>query len=133
MILLARKVLDGRSDQLCFGAIDLSVRRNAFGRQLESFEADLAVAGLHGGPMHAVFIRAPIVEGGHRSSARVDVLDAVGSVPRGIGLRRQPERAGATDGRRLPPGTCDRGGVPPRARRRRAAAPAAVADDIEGD
>ena len=62
MILLARKVLDGRSDQLCFGAIDLSVRRNAFGRQLESFESDLVVAGLPGGPMHAVFIRAPLVE-----------------------------------------------------------------------
>jgi 5'-phosphate synthase pdxT subunit len=62
MILLAREVLDGRSDQLCFGAIDLSVRRNAFGRQIESFEADLQVSGLAGGPMHAVFIRAPVVE-----------------------------------------------------------------------
>jgi 5'-phosphate synthase pdxT subunit len=62
MILLARRVLDGRSDQICFGAIDLSVRRNAFGRQLESFESDLEVAGIPGGPMHAVFIRAPFVE-----------------------------------------------------------------------
>jgi len=62
MILLARRVLDGRSDQLCFGAIDLSVRRNAFGRQIESFESDLQVSGIPGGPMHAVFIRAPIVE-----------------------------------------------------------------------
>jgi len=62
MILLARQVLDGRSDQLCFGAIDLSVRRNAFGRQLESFECELAVSGMAGGPMHAVFIRAPFVE-----------------------------------------------------------------------
>ena len=62
MILLARRVLDGRSDQLNFGAIDLSVRRNAFGRQLESFESDLVVSGIQGGPMHAVFIRAPYVE-----------------------------------------------------------------------
>ncbi len=62
MILLARRVLDGRSDQLCFGAIDLSVRRNAFGRQVESFESDLVVTGITGGPMHAVFIRAPYVE-----------------------------------------------------------------------
>jgi len=62
MILLAREVLDGRSDQLCFGAIDLSVRRNAFGRQIESFESELEVSGIPGGRMHAVFIRAPIVE-----------------------------------------------------------------------
>jgi 5'-phosphate synthase pdxT subunit len=62
MILLARQVLDGRSDQMSFGAIDLAVRRNAFGRQVESFEADLMVTGISGGPMHAVFIRAPYVE-----------------------------------------------------------------------
>jgi len=74
MILLARQVLDGRSDQLCFGAIDLSVRRNAFGRQLESFEADLMVRGIPGGPMHAVFIRAPVVED---VGAKVEVLASV--------------------------------------------------------
>ncbi|MGA8680623.1 MAG: pyridoxal 5'-phosphate synthase glutaminase subunit PdxT [Acidimicrobiales bacterium] len=62
MILLSREILDGRSDQISLGAIDLVVRRNAFGRQLESFETDLAVDGLEGGPMHALFIRAPIVE-----------------------------------------------------------------------
>jgi len=62
MILLAREVLDGRSDQMSFGAIDLAVRRNAFGRQVESFEAELVVEGIPGGPMHAVFIRAPYVE-----------------------------------------------------------------------
>jgi len=74
MILLARRVLDGRSDQLCFGAIDLSVRRNAFGRQIESFEADLHVSGLAGGPMHAVFIRAPVVE---EAGPDVEVLASV--------------------------------------------------------
>jgi pyridoxal 5'-phosphate synthase pdxT subunit len=73
MILLAREILDGRLDQHCFGAIDISVRRNAFGRQRESFEADLEVAGLDG-PLHAVFIRAPIVE---RTGPDVEVLATV--------------------------------------------------------
>lgn len=62
MILLAAEVLDGRDDQRSYAAIDISVRRNAFGRQVDSFEADLDVDGLDGGPMHAVFIRAPHVE-----------------------------------------------------------------------
>ena len=61
MILLATDVLDGRPDQQSFGVIDLAVRRNAFGRQVDSFEADLAVTGLDE-PFHAVFIRAPGVE-----------------------------------------------------------------------
>ena len=61
MILLAAEVVDGRSDQHRFGAIDIGVRRNAFGRQVDSFETDLDVAGLDG-PLHAVFIRAPVVE-----------------------------------------------------------------------
>ncbi len=62
MILLARDVLDGRADQRSFGAIDIAVRRNAFGRQVDSFEADLDVVGLPEAPVHAVFIRAPVVE-----------------------------------------------------------------------
>jgi 5'-phosphate synthase pdxT subunit len=62
MILLSREIIGGRADQVALGAIDLTVRRNAFGRQLESFETDLTVTGLEGGPMHAVFIRAPVVE-----------------------------------------------------------------------
>jgi 5'-phosphate synthase pdxT subunit len=61
MILLAREVLDGRTDQHSFNAIDITVRRNAYGRQNESFEADLAVKGLRGS-FHAVFIRAPRLE-----------------------------------------------------------------------
>jgi pyridoxal 5'-phosphate synthase pdxT subunit len=61
MILLASNVLDGRPDQRSFGAIDLTVRRNGYGRQVDSFEADLAVAGLNES-FHAVFIRAPIIE-----------------------------------------------------------------------
>ncbi len=62
MILLARRVLGGRPDQRSFGVIDLTVRRNAYGRQVDSFETDLDVAGLADGPVHAVFIRAPRVE-----------------------------------------------------------------------
>lgn len=61
MILCAREILDGRSDQRPLRAIDITVRRNAFGRQLDSFESDLAVAGLDR-PFPAVFIRAPIAE-----------------------------------------------------------------------
>jgi 5'-phosphate synthase pdxT subunit len=61
MIVLAREVLDGRADQRSYDAIDIAVRRNAFGRQVDSFEADLAVDGLDA-RFHAVFIRAPFVE-----------------------------------------------------------------------
>ncbi len=62
MILLADRVLDGTADQQTFGGLDITVRRNAFGRQVESFEAEVELAGVAGGPMHAVFIRAPWVE-----------------------------------------------------------------------
>jgi pyridoxal 5'-phosphate synthase pdxT subunit len=74
MILLASQVLDGRPDQHSFGAIDLAVRRNGFGRQIDSFEADLPLEGFDR-PLHAVFIRAPVVEGvgpGVEVLARVD-------------------------------------------------------------
>ena len=60
MILLAERVLDGRPDQQTFGGMDVTVRRNAFGRQVDSFEDDVQFAGV--GSMHAVFIRAPWVE-----------------------------------------------------------------------
>lgn len=62
MIMLADEVLDGRSDRPSFGGLDVSVRRNAFGRQVDSFECDLNVVGIDGGPFPAVFIRAPWVE-----------------------------------------------------------------------
>ncbi|GAA1321838.1 pyridoxal 5'-phosphate synthase glutaminase subunit PdxT [Pseudonocardia xinjiangensis] len=62
MILLAREVLDGRPDQQQLGGLDVVVRRNAFGRQVDSFETDLRFRGLLGDPMRAVFIRAPWVE-----------------------------------------------------------------------
>jgi pyridoxal 5'-phosphate synthase pdxT subunit len=62
MILLADRLVGGPDGQETFGGIDVTVRRNAFGRQVDSFEADLTVDGLEGGPLHAVFIRAPWVE-----------------------------------------------------------------------
>jgi 5'-phosphate synthase pdxT subunit len=89
MILLAREVLDGRDDQRCFGAIDLSVRRNAFGRQVESFESDLEVRQVTGGPMRAVFIRAPVVE---RAGPGVEVLATVARPAREAGPSGQPAR-----------------------------------------
>lgn len=62
LIMLADRILDGTKDQEAFGGLDISVRRNAFGHQSESFEIDLDFAGIDGGPVHAAFIRAPIVE-----------------------------------------------------------------------
>ncbi len=62
MILLADRILDAPPDQETIGGLDATVRRNAFGRQVDSFEAEIALEGLDGGPMHAVFIRAPWVE-----------------------------------------------------------------------
>ncbi|MER6193834.1 MULTISPECIES: pyridoxal 5'-phosphate synthase glutaminase subunit PdxT [Streptomyces] len=62
MILLAEKILDPRSGQETVGGIDMIVRRNAFGRQNESFEAAVEVDGIEGGPVEGVFIRAPWVE-----------------------------------------------------------------------
>ena len=62
MIMLADKILDGRDDQETFGGIDMIVRRNAFGRQNESFEAAVDFPGVDGGPVEGVFIRAPWVE-----------------------------------------------------------------------
>lgn len=62
MILLAEKILDPRSGQETVGGIDMIVRRNAFGRQNESFEAAVEVGGVDGGPVDGVFIRAPWVE-----------------------------------------------------------------------
>jgi 5'-phosphate synthase pdxT subunit len=62
LILLAREVRDGRPDQVPLGAIDVAVRRNGYGRQRDSFETALEVAGLAGSAFPGVFIRAPVVE-----------------------------------------------------------------------
>ena len=68
MILLADRIVDGVKDQKTFGGLDITVRRNAFGRQVDSFESDLT---FNGASLHAVFIRAPWVE---QIGADVEVL-----------------------------------------------------------
>jgi pyridoxal 5'-phosphate synthase pdxT subunit len=78
MILLADRVVDTAPGQQSFGGIDMTVRRNAFGRQVESFEEDLHVRALEGGPLRAVFIRAPWVE---EVGDGVDVLAQVETGP----------------------------------------------------
>lgn len=81
MILLATHVLDGRPDQVQVGSLDISVRRNGYGRQLASFEADLAAPAIGiaaDEPFRAVFIRAPRVE---RVGAGVHVLASVDGDP----------------------------------------------------
>jgi 5'-phosphate synthase pdxT subunit len=77
LILMASEVLDGRADQHCLAALDMTVVRNAYGRQVDSFEADLDVVGLDT-PFHAVFIRAPVVE---RVGDDVEVLARVDDRP----------------------------------------------------
>ncbi len=80
MIMLATEVLDGRDDQRGFSGIEMTVRRNAFGRQVDSFEAPVRIEGIEGGAFHGVFIRAPWVE---RVGAAARVLGRVG-VGRGL-------------------------------------------------
>ncbi|GAB3344206.1 pyridoxal 5'-phosphate synthase glutaminase subunit PdxT [Modestobacter lapidis] len=74
MILLADRVLDAPADQQTIGGLDVTVRRNAFGRQIDSFESRVELAGVPGGPLHAVFIRAPWVE---QAGPAVEVLGRV--------------------------------------------------------
>ncbi|WP_027343449.1 pyridoxal 5'-phosphate synthase glutaminase subunit PdxT [Hamadaea tsunoensis] len=78
MIMLADEILDGRPDQVGFGGLALQVRRNAFGRQVDSFESQVEIAGVEGGPVTAVFIRAPWVE---KTTGEVEVLGQVGEGP----------------------------------------------------
>src|SRR5699024_10710629 len=73
MILLSREILDGHPTQQSLGALDITTRRNAFGRQVDSFEVDLTVVGLEE-PFRGVFIRAPWVE---RVGAGVQVLASI--------------------------------------------------------
>ena len=81
MIMLADRVHDGRPDQETIGGLDIDVRRNAFGRQVDSFETDLSIEALGPEPFPAVFIRAPWVE-------------AVGEDVRVLGRIEEGERAG---------------------------------------
>lgn len=97
LIIAAAEVLDGRSDQVPLGVLDVRVRRNAYGRQRESFEAPVQIAGLAGGPFPGVFIRAPVIEA---TGPGVEVLARHGGTPvlvrqgRLLGATFHPELAG---------------------------------------
>ncbi len=107
MILLATSVLDGRDDQVNFGVIDLAVRRNGYGRQVASFEGSVEVAGPGEPPLHAVFIRAPVVETAGPDVEVLATLPGAGGDPaRPVVCRQGPVLVAAfhpelTDDRRL--------------------------------
>jgi 5'-phosphate synthase pdxT subunit len=77
-ILLSSEILDGRSDQHCLGVIDISTRRNGFGRQVDSFEEEVSIEALGDEPFHAVCIRAPVIE---RAGPGVEVLARIDAHP----------------------------------------------------
>jgi 5'-phosphate synthase pdxT subunit len=100
LILLADTVLDGIDGQQSFGGLDVAVRRNAFGTQVDSFEADLDVPALGDVPVHAVFIRAPVVEQVGAGASTLAALDdgRVVAVEQGnlMGTSFHPEVTGET-------------------------------------
>jgi 5'-phosphate synthase pdxT subunit len=90
MILLADRVLDGTADQIGIGGIDMTVRRNAFGRQVDSWESDLDIDGVGGEPVHAVFIRAPWVESAADAVQTLATVPAPDGRPRIVAVRQGP-------------------------------------------
>jgi pyridoxal 5'-phosphate synthase pdxT subunit len=97
MIMLADRLADGVAGQQTFGGIDMTVRRNAFGRQVDSFESDIILSGLpdqgrdpgtpEQKPLHAVFIRAPWVEQNGRSVAVLGTEQRTGRI---VAVRQGP-------------------------------------------
>jgi pyridoxal 5'-phosphate synthase pdxT subunit len=90
MIMLADRLADGVAGQQTFGGIDMTVRRNAFGRQVDSFESDITLSGLGGAdarPLRAVFIRAPWVE---QNGGNVAVLGTEERTGRIVAVRQGP-------------------------------------------
>ncbi|MDQ0645524.1 pyridoxal 5'-phosphate synthase glutaminase subunit PdxT [Microbacterium murale] len=100
LIMLADTVVDAIDGQQSFGGLDVVVRRNAFGRQVESFEADLIVSGMDDGPVHAAFIRGPVIDYvGPNADALASLDDGrIVAVAQGnlIGLSFHPEITGET-------------------------------------
>jgi pyridoxal 5'-phosphate synthase pdxT subunit len=92
MIMLADRLLDGIGGQQTFGGIDMTVRRNAFGRQVDSFEADIALARVPGAALRAVFIRAPWVE---QTGPAVEILGTAPVTGRIVAVRQGPALATA--------------------------------------
>ena len=87
MIMLADRLLDGVAGQETVGGIDMTVRRNAFGRQVDSFESDISLAGIDDPPFRAVFIRAPWVE---ETGGQVEVLGTDPATGRIVAVRQGP-------------------------------------------
>ena len=87
MIMLADRLLDGVAGQETVGGIDMTVRRNAFGRQVDSFERDISLAGIDDPPFRAVFIRAPWVE---ETGGQVEVLGTDPASGRIVAVRQGP-------------------------------------------
>jgi pyridoxal 5'-phosphate synthase pdxT subunit len=85
MIMLADRIVDAAGGQEPFGGIDMTVRRNAFGRQVDSFESDITLHGLAGPPLRAVFIRAPWVE---QAGPGVEVLGTDSGTGRIVAVRQ---------------------------------------------
>jgi 5'-phosphate synthase pdxT subunit len=92
MIMLADRLADGVTGQLTFGGIDMTVRRNAFGRQVDSFESDITLTGLGGPEFRAVFIRAPWVE---QTGDGVEIIATESHTGRIVAVRQGPALATA--------------------------------------
>jgi len=92
MILLADRVEDGVAGQETLGGIDMTVRRNAFGRQVDSFESDIALRGVPGPEFRAVFIRAPWVE---QIGPAVEIIGTEARTGRIVAVRQGPALATA--------------------------------------
>jgi pyridoxal 5'-phosphate synthase pdxT subunit len=87
MIMLADRLVDGVPGQQTFGGIDMAVRRNAFGRQVDSFESDISLTSMAGPPLRAVFIRAPWVE---QAGDEVEILGTDERAGRIVAVRQGP-------------------------------------------
>jgi 5'-phosphate synthase pdxT subunit len=87
MIMLAANLLDRIEGQETLGGLDVTVRRNAFGRQVDSFESDIDLKGVDGPPFRAVFIRAPWVE---QAGSGVEVLGTEPRTGRIVAVRQGP-------------------------------------------
>jgi 5'-phosphate synthase pdxT subunit len=92
MIMLADRLADGIEGQETFGGIDMTVRRNAFGRQVDSFESDIALSGVPGPDFRAVFIRAPWVE---QTGPAVEIIGTESRTGRIVAVRQGPALATA--------------------------------------
>ena len=100
LIMLADTVVDAIDGQQSFGGLDAVVRRNAFGRQVDSFESELVTPAIGGEPVRAAFIRGPVIESvGARASVLASLPDGrIVGVAQGrlIGLSFHPEISGET-------------------------------------